>query len=319
MLRVGVVGVGAMGFNHARVLYELSKQDLVELVGVADVDYSRAAKAAKEFNTIAYRDYRELIGRVDAVSIAVPTKLHKDVAVEFIKAGIHVLIEKPIADTIENALEIVKAAERNRVVVAVGHIERYNPAVAKLKELVDRGALGHVITMSARRVGPFSPRVSEVSILVDLAVHDIDVMRYMVSSPVSKVYARGRRIRSDSMAEDYGLIVLTMENGVDGLVITNRLTPYKVRDLTVVGSRGIANVDYIEQRLVIYDDEFVREARIAKEEPLKLELLDFIESVSRGRSPKVTAEDGIYALKIAEEALKSIRTGQVVEVENNIR
>jgi len=317
MIKVGIVGVGAMGINHARVLYELSQQGIVELVGVADINYERALVVAKRFNISAYNNHRELMSRVDAAIIAVPTKVHKEITVEFIKAGIHVLIEKPIADTIENAKEIIKVAEKASVVVAIGHIERFNPAVVKLKEIIDKGLLGEVITMTARRVGPFVSRVSDVSILVDLAVHDIDVMRYLVNSNVIKVYARGRKIRGDSLAEDYGLVVLTFENNADGLVETNRLTPHKVRELIVVGTKSIAYLDYIEQKLTLYDEEWVKEAKIVKEEPLKLELLDFIEAVSRRRKPKVTALDGLYALKIAEEALRSIRVGQAVQLEHN--
>jgi UDP-N-acetylglucosamine 3-dehydrogenase len=318
VIKVGVVGVGAMGSNHARVFFELSQQGLVELVGVVDINYERALQVAKKFNTKSFRDYRELVGKVDAVSIAVPTKVHKVVALDFIEAGVHVLIEKPIADNSLDAIEIIKAAEKKNVIVAVGHIERFNPAVVKLKEVIDRGLLGEIITMSAKRVGPFAPRVSDVSVLIDLAVHDIDVMRYITSSEVVKVYARGRKIRADSLAEDYGLIVLTFNNGADGLVETNRLTPYKVRELVIVGTKGIAYLNYIDQRLTLYNDEWVREAKIVKEEPLKLELLDFIEAVSRGRKPKVTVYDGFIALKIAEEAHRSIELGQAVNVKYDV-
>jgi UDP-N-acetylglucosamine 3-dehydrogenase len=129
VIKVGVVGVGAMGSNHARVFFELSQQGLVELVGVVDINYERALQVAKKFNTKSFRDYRELVGKVDAVSIAVPTKVHKVVALDFIEAGVHVLIEKPIADNSLDAIEIIKAAEKKNVIVAVGHIERFNPAV----------------------------------------------------------------------------------------------------------------------------------------------------------------------------------------------
>jgi UDP-N-acetylglucosamine 3-dehydrogenase len=318
VIKIGVVGVGAMGVNHARVFFELSQQGLVELVGVVDINYERALQVARKFNTKGFNNHRELIGRVDAVSIAVPTKVHKSVALDFIEAGIHILVEKPIADNSLDAIEIIKAAERRNITVAVGHIERFNPAVTKLKEVVDKGLLGEIITMSAKRVGPFAPRVSDVSVLIDLAVHDVDVMRYIGSSEVNKVYARGRKIRTDSLAEDYGLIVLTFNNGADGLVETNRLTPYKVRELVVVGTKGIAYLNYIDQRLTLYDNEWVREAKIVKEEPLKLELLDFIEAVSRGTKPKVTAYDGLIALKIAEEAHRSIELGQVVSVKYDV-
>lgn len=314
MIKIGVVGVGVMGTNHAKVLFELSRHGLVELAGVVDIDYEKALRIAKKFNTKAFNSHKELLGKVDAAIVAVPTKVHRDIAVDLINKGIHVLIEKPIADTYTNALEIIKVAEKMNVVVAVGHIERYNPAVVKLKEVIDNGFLGNVITMSAKRVGPFTPRVSDVSVIIDLAVHDIDVMRYLVNSNVVKVYARGRKVRDESLAEDYGLIILTFENSVDGFIETNRLSPYKVRELVAVGTKSIAYLNYIDQKLTLFSGEEVKEVEIVKEEPLKLELLDFIEAITKGGKPKVTAHDSLLALKIAEEAHKSIEIGQVVYI-----
>lgn len=315
-LRVGVVGVGSMGINHARVYSELAKEGLVEFVGVVDIDFEKAKHVAKKYNTHAYNNHLELLeNRVEAVSVAVPTRLHKKVALNFIERGVHVLVEKPIADTVENAMEIVNAAERHGVILAIGHVERFNSAVQKLREFLRRGILGEVLVMNAKRVGPFAPRASDVSVIIDLAVHDIDVMRYITGLEVRKLYARGRRVHKESMADDYGLLILTFDNGTDGLIETNRLTPHKMRTLTVVGDRGVAVVDYIDQKLTLYDEECVSEVRVNKEEPLKLEIIDFVTSVKYRKTPMVTGYDGIVALKIAEKALESIKINSVVEVD----
>ncbi|MEM4489367.1 MAG: Gfo/Idh/MocA family oxidoreductase [Desulfurococcaceae archaeon] len=314
-LKVGVIGVGNMGVNHARVYSELAKEGLVEFVGVVDVDLERARRVAKKYDTHAYSNYLELLeSRVEAVSVAVPTRLHKKVALNLIERGVHVLVEKPIADTVENAVEMVYAAERHGVILAVGHVERFNLAVQKLREFLRRGILGEVLVMNARRVGPFAPRVSDVSVIVDLAVHDIDIMRYITGLEVRRLYARGRRVYRESMADDYGLLILMFDNGADGLIETNRLTPYKMRTLTVVCDRGVAVVDYTDQRLTLYDEERTSEVRINKEEPLKLEIIDFVTSVKYRKTPMVTGYDGIVALDIAEKALESVKTNSIIEV-----
>ena len=313
--RVAVVGVGRMGYNHARVLKELEKKGLAVLAAVVDVDGVRARAVAGEFGTRALTDYRELVELgVDAVVVAVPTKLHYEVASFFVESGLDVLVEKPIADSVEKAEKLVRAAEEKGVVLMVGHVERFNPAVERLVEEVEAGALGELITMSARRIGPFNPRVSDVSVVIDLAFHDIDVMISLAQSKPVSVYARARKMHGESLAEDYAFITLHFESGVDGFIETNRLTPRKVRALDVVGVKGVAHLDYIEQKLVILDDKYVREAVIERAEPLARELQHFIECVKGGAEPRVTGRDGLNALVVAEAALKSSREGRVVEL-----
>ncbi|MEM3896426.1 MAG: Gfo/Idh/MocA family oxidoreductase, partial [Archaeoglobaceae archaeon] len=268
-MRVAVIGVGNMGYHHARIYSEFAKEGKVELVGVSDVNAYRAKEVAEKFGTRAFKDYRELLGFVDAVSIAVPTPLHYEVAMDFIKAGVHVLVEKPIADSVEKAEEMIREAEKNGVVLMVGHVERFNPAVLKLKELISAGELGEVITMSAKRVGPFDGRNSNVNVIIDLAVHDIDIMGFLLNSKVCYVYSKARRILGET--EDYALITLRFENNTDGIVETNRLTPYKLRLLNTVGSKGVAELYYIHQKLCVYKDNIVKEVEIAKREPLKVE------------------------------------------------
>jgi UDP-N-acetylglucosamine 3-dehydrogenase len=316
LIRVGVVGVGNMGLHHARIYSELASRGMVELVGVADVDYERASAVAKTFNTRAYRDHREILKSVDAVSIATPTETHAGIALDFIHNGICVLVEKPIASTVGEALQLIRESEKSDVHLMVGHVERFNRAVMKLKETVERGSLGDIITFTAKRVGPFAPSLANTSVIVDLAVHDIDVISHLSSSRVERVYARSKIVLgSRSRAEDYGLIMLTYKNGVDAIIETNRLTPYKLRTLECIGTRAVARLDYIEQKLTLYGEEWIMDARIDREEPLKLELLNFIRAVEGAEKPLVKKEDGLYALLVAQASTESSKTGRTIDIE----
>jgi len=318
VIKVGVVGVGNMGFHHARIYSQLAENGLVELVGVADINYERVLSVAKTFKTKAFKDYRELLELVDAVSIATPTETHRDIALEFINAGKHVLVEKPIASNVKEALELVKKAEENHVILMVGHVERYNPAVVKLREIIRNGLLGKPVTVTAKRVGPFNPRVAKTSVIVDLAIHDIDVINSLLDSHVLSVYARSRRVHPNSLEDDYGLIILSYENQVEAVVETNRLTPYKVRSLEVVGTKGIVILNYIEQKITMYDGEWIREAIIQREEPLKLELLNFIRVLQGVDKPVITKEQAVYALLVSEAALESSRRNKLVLIRDFI-
>ena len=315
MLRVGVVGVGMMGQHHVRVYSELAREGKVELVGIADANFERAKELAKKYGTIPYADYRDLAREnLDAVDIAVPTSLHREVALEFINQGTSVLVEKPIADTIENAEVIIRAAEGNGVTLMVGHIERFNPAVLKLKELIERGELGKVVTVSAKRVGPMAARIRDVGIIVDLGVHDIDVISFLFGEPVRTVYARAGNVLHPAGVEDHALITLGFDDGT-GIVETNWLTPHKTRTLNVVGTGGIAYMDYIEQSLKLYNNEWIKEAKIEKREPLLNEIEHFIECVEKGKRPIVDGEAGLHALKVALLAQESAKSGRVLGVE----
>ncbi|MDK2870479.1 MAG: UDP-N-acetylglucosamine 3-dehydrogenase [Pyrococcus sp.] len=316
MLRVGVVGVGNMGFHHARVYSELAREGKVELVGVADVNFERAREVAKKFNTIPYADYKELAKEdLDAVSIAVPTSLHKQVAIEFMERGINVLVEKPIAESIESAREMIRVAKENKVILMVGHIERFNPAVIKLKESIEKGLLGEVVSISAKRVGPMAIRIRDVGIIIDLGVHDIDVISYLFNDRVRKVYARAGNVKHPAGVEDHALIMLGFSNGKSGIIETNWLTPHKTRTLTAVGTEGIAYLDYIQQKLVIYNDEWEKIAKIERREPLKNEIEHFIECIKENKEPLISGEDGLHVLKVALKALESSKRDEVLEVE----
>jgi UDP-N-acetylglucosamine 3-dehydrogenase len=309
-LRAGVIGVGAMGRNHARLYSELPG---VQVIGVADANEALAASVGRDYSCKSFADYRDLLAEnLDILSIVVPTTLHKQVALDAIKKGINVLVEKPVADTVGHADEIIRAARQNKVKLMVGHVERFNPAIAKLKELVDSGLLGKVVSISAKRVGPYNPRIRDVGIILDLGTHDIDIMSYLYGEKIRQVYASAGTVVHSH--EDHAIITLNFGSGGSGVIDTNWLTPHKVRNLTVIGSRGIAEVDCIEQTLRIFDQEWVRDAKIEKAEPLKLELMHFIDCVQRDKKPLVSGQEGKHALAVALAAVESARTGKVMPI-----
>jgi len=300
MIKIGVIGAGVMGGHHIRNLASMN----IELVGISDIDKKRITELSNTYNTKGFLDYRELIKEgLDAAVVAVPTKLHKEVCNDLIKNGIDVLVEKPIADSIENAKEIIDNAKKFDVKLSVGHIERFNPAIQKLKELIKNDTLGKIVTMSSKRVGPYNPRIRDVGIIIDLGVHDIDIMSFLLEEKVKKVYATGGKRMH--LFEDYATILMTFGNSCTGLINTNWHTPHKVRSLTIVADKGIAEVDYIDQKLVLYDKEWEKDAKIEKKEPLSIELECFIEYLKKDTAPPVSGEEGLHALEVAISAIDS--------------
>ncbi len=308
-LRVGVIGVGAMGINHARVYSQLPD---VKLIAVCDIDKMQAISIAQSYECKPYVDYNDLSNEnLDAVSIVAPTTFHSEIALAVIQRGISVLVEKPIADTVEKADEMISAAKNNEVKLMVGHIERFNPAVIKLKEMINQGILGDIISISAKRVGPYNPRIRDVGIILDLGTHDIDIIADLYGENAKQVYASAGSVLHNH--EDHAIIVLSFDRG-SGVIETNWLTPHKLRKLNVIGSEGIAEVDYIDMTLKISNKERVREAKIEKEEPLKLELQHFINCVRLNEEPLVSGENGKHVLQVALAAVESARTGKVCEI-----
>lgn len=295
MIKTGVVGLGMMGQHHARVYSELG----YELVGVVDTDIERAKEIGERYGARYYSDYAQLISQVDAVSIAVPTTLHRQIATDFIRQGVHCLLEKPIASNLEEAEEIIREAERKQVKLMVGHIERFNPAVLKLKQLIDRGDLGKLMIISTRRVGPFVSRVRDVGIIIDSATHDIDIARYLTGKEPAGVFSRAGRFQHEK--EDHAIVILNFGD-TTACIEVNWFTPHKVRSLVATGSKGIAYLDYIEQELTIHNSQNAKTIKIEKAEPLKLELEHFLECVKNDKKPLVDGYEGLKVLKIALEA-----------------
>jgi len=295
MIKVGVVGLGMMGQHHVRVYSQLG----CELVGVADANIKRAKEIGEKYGVSFYSDYTKLKPQVDAVSIVVPTRLHQQIAVDFIKQGVHCLVEKPIASNLDEAEEIIRAAEANHINLMVGHIERFNPAVLRLKQLIHQGILGKLMIISTRRVGPFVPRIRDVGIIIDTATHDIDVTRYLVGKEPVSVFSKAGRFKHPK--EDYAIVVLDFGDATASIEV-NWFTPSKVRSLVATGSEGIAYLDYIKQELTVHNSQHINTIRIEKTEPLKSELEHFLSCAETGKTPLVDGYEGLKVLKIALEA-----------------
>lgn len=302
-VNVGVIGVGAMGYNHARVYYKLENANLI---AVSDVSERTLNKVCKKYDTKGYTDYEELLQNpeIEVVSVCVPTTHHHDVVMKAIENGKHVLVEKPIASTLEEAEDMIEAAKKKGVILATGHVERFNPAVQKAKELIENDVIGDIVSASAKRVGPFPPRIQDVGVTIDLAIHDLDVMYYLFDEDVNQVYGTMGSILDKCEFEDHAEIMVNFENEGTGILEVNWLTPYKRRQIEVTGTDGIISVDYIEQSLDVYG-KFAQDIQIKHEEPLKEELKSFLEAVINKTKPVISGEDGLNALKMVIAATKS--------------
>ncbi|RBQ24107.1 UDP-N-acetylglucosamine 3-dehydrogenase [Candidatus Methanobinarius endosymbioticus] len=302
-VNVGVIGVGAMGYNHARVYYRLENANLV---GVSDVSERKLSKVSKKYDTKGYTEYEELLKNpdIEAVSVCVPTTHHYNVVMAAIEAGQHVLVEKPIAFTSKEAERMIAAAKEKGVKLSTGHVERFNPAVQKAKELLEMDVIGDVVSASAKRVGPFPPRIKDVGVAIDLAIHDLDVMYYLFDDDVTQVYATMGSILEKCEYEDHAEIMTKFANGITGILEVNWLTPYKRRSLEVTGTDGIIAIDYIDQSIDVAG-KFAQKVDIQHEEPLKYEVASFLNSILNDEEVEITGEDGLNALKMVLAANKS--------------
>jgi len=310
-LGVVVVGTGFWGRSHVRVLNSLRN---VRVVGICDADLKRAKDVARTFEVQYCKSLDEILSQreVDAATICTPTTTHKEVAMKAIEAGKDVFIEKPIASTSEEARELLSIAKKEGVQVAVGFVERYNPAVRYIKELVDKRKLGKIILVIARRVTRWPQRIGDVGVTKDSAIHDIDIMRYLIGGDVRTVYAKtGSLVHK---FEDFSEILLNFSGGEVGFIDANWLTPRKIRKLTVTGSEATATIDYLTQETVVENSIKSVMPRLKWGEPLRLELESFVSAIRAGRPPSASGEDGLKALEVCEAALESGRTGQVVQV-----
>ena len=330
MTRVAVVGVGSMGKNHVRVYSELPD---VELVAIADQSAELVQKTGQFYHVPYYYDYVEMIQKVkpDAVSVVVPTSLHYKIAKEILNLGCHVFVEKPIASTAEEAEDLICTADRLGLKLMVGHIERFNPAIIELKRRLNAGELGEIFQVHARRLGPFPTRIQDVDVIMDLAPHDLDIMRYLIGSEVNRLHAETNRILHTSM-DDLFEGLLRFENGVLGVLEINWLTPTKIRELFVTGELGMFQVNYITQDLFFYENAeangetwttlslirgvsegMVVKFPIKKKEPLRAELENFTALVQGQTSSNENGRDAKIAIELVASLKESASNGKTIE------
>ena len=302
LLRVGVVGVGVMGSNHARVLSEMSG---VQLVGIADPDRKQRDLVTRAVGCPAFSDMDALLrSGIDAVTIAAPTHLHHDLALECISRGVNLMVEKPIASNVAEARAIVAAARRAGVTLMIGHVERFNPAVESIKRWVkDQDILSIAIT----RVGPFPPRMSNVGVVIDLAVHDIDLIRWFTELEIVEIQPQ----LSSAVAEreDIALLQFRTASGVLAHINTNWLTPFKARNIHIATRDKYLIADLLTLQVTECfgfqtDGSYsMRHLSVGYAEPLRAELVAFVNAVRRGETPPVTGEEGVASLEIAMRCL----------------
>ena len=301
-LRLGVVGVGVMGYNHARVLSELPG---VDLVGVADPDDKQADFVRRTLGCATVPDVSELLALgIDAVSIAAPTHLHRSIGLAAISRGVHVLVEKPIASSVEEGRELIAAARRAGVTLMVGHVERFNPAVQAIKEAIREE---DILSIAITRVGPFPPRMSNVGVVIDLAVHDIDLIGWFTESEIIEVQPQLSSAKAER--EDIALLQFRTASGVLAHINTNWLTPFKARTVHVATKRKYVIGDLLTRQVTECfgfqpDGSYsMRHLSVGHSEPLRAELAAFVNAVRGGTRPPVTGEEGVASLEIAIRCL----------------
>jgi len=320
-----------MGSNHARLFAELPA---AHLVAVADSNLALAENIGERYSCKAYADYIDMLAaeKPDAVSVVVPTAMHEKVASAVLRAGSHVLIEKPIASTLEEGERLVALATKVNRKLMVGHIVRFNPAIRNLRERIQANELGHIFQIMCRRIGPFPARIRDVGVVIDLAPHDIDVMRFLTGTEPVRVFAEiAKRVHTDH--EDLVFGLLGFPQDITGALEINWLTPTKVREVLVLGERGMFRVDDLTQDLYFYENAaaegelwqslrtikgvsegtMVRYA-LKRYEPLRAELEAFLDCILNDTEEPVNGQDGLQALRIALALIESGVTHKSIEV-----
>jgi predicted dehydrogenase len=303
MMLAGVAGAGSMGRNHARI-YSLLEG--VELAAVYDADPHRAAAVVAEFGGRAVESLDEIAAACDLVSVAVPTVAHREVGCFLLEKGVHVLIEKPIAATVEDARALVDASRRCEKLLAVGHVERFNPV---LKQLENR--LTHPRFIEAHRLSPFPNRSMDIGVVLDLMIHDLEVILHLVKSPVVSIDAVGVSVLTNT--EDIANARIRFENGCVANVTASRISPERMRKIRVFQEDCYLSLDYQQQEGQMYakvDTGITKfDVEIEKGEPLMGELQAFVDAVARGETPAVTGQQGMAALELALQVTELARLG----------
>lgn len=299
-LRTAVIGVGYLGNFHAQKYAGLAG---VELCGVVDNDAARATEVAAACGCRAFTDHRELIGQVDAVSVVVPTQYHHQVARDFLAAGVHVLIEKPITVTIEQADELIALADSKGLVFQVGHLERFNPVMMAAEEVLDTP-----LFVESVRIAPFKPRGTDVNVVLDLMIHDIEIIQHLVKSPVAQIDAIGAPVFTGE--EDIANARIAFANGCVANVTASRISLKSERKMRIFQRDAYLTLDFQNKKLLVakrgegellpgIPNVQVQERELGQSDPLLSEISSFVEAIREGKQPQVSGRDGRMALETA--------------------
>lgn len=329
MLGVGVIGTGAMGRNHVRVFNELAS-----LKGIADASDDILKPLCKTYNTKGFTDIDKFLKmkEMDAVCIATPTMTHYEIAKKALSAGKHVLLEKPMCSTVAQGVELADIAKESGLVLSIGFIERHNPVTLFTKSLIEKHQFGDIINLSSRRVSSYPARIRDVGVIMDLGVHDIDILRFFAGSEVVNVHCMAGRYSNPNF-EDHADIHLEFKNGIHAHLEVNWLTPMKARKVFLTCSQNFVEMDYTNQSLEISTSKFldidlgnlysipqaydIERVMVKQEEPLKREIADFLGAITDKRAPLISANDGINVLRIALACLESVKKKGCVSMEGS--
>ncbi len=311
-LGVAVIGTGQWGKNHARVYKELPS---TELVAICDVNAERAKAMAAQYSVKAYSDTKQMLKdkSIEAVNVCTWSTVLAKEAQKALNAGRHVLVEKPMATTPQQAQRLVQTAQENGLHLTVGFLMRFIPGLQIIRQSVENKKIGDLVCATAKRVSQWPERIGDVGVVKDTAIHDIDVMRFIFNEDPISVYAKTGSMRIKKF-EDYAQMMLTYKDGKSAFIESNWLTPYKTRALTVTGSDAIMRLDYITQDLWIEEKTETVQPRYPFQEPLKAELQHFVDCIINKKQPMVTGEDGVKALEVATAAIQSSAKNRAVQL-----
>ena len=305
-IKVGVVGIGHLGNYHLQKYDKLSGN---HIIGVADALYEKAQKAAETYHCGAFSDYRDLIGKVDAVSIAVPTEKHYGIARDFLEAGVDVLLEKPITATLAEANHLVKLARSKKRILQIGFVERFNPAIVALGKV-----MREPFFIETHRLHPFFTRGTDVDVVLDLMIHDLDIILNFVKSPVKKVEAVGISVLSDKV--DIANARIVFKSGCVANITASRVTGKKMQKIRFFGPEGYNSVDYAERELVSLKRELDADGQVqissndvtvTMQDPLEAEIAAFLHSVATRMPPVVSGADGRKSLRLALNIIEKMK------------
>jgi predicted dehydrogenase len=308
-LRVGVIGVGVMGERHARVYSSLRR---IRLIGVSDQDAGRGEAVAEQHDTLHFPDRRRLLKEVDAVSIVTTTPSHFDLAMEALETGVHVLVEKPLTESLEQGKQLVEEAERRGLILQVGHIERFNPAYIELKNVTEGM---RVVAINARRLSPFDLSNTDVDVIRDLMIHDLDLVADLAGANLEGINAWGRSISTGAI--DHAVANLSFRDGPIATLFASRITEQKVRHMEVITEGAYIEADLLSKSILVHrrtlpeyldgnhvtkyrQESIIERIFVPMAEPLMLELRHFVECVLEGKPSDVPGRDGLYALQLAQ-------------------
>jgi len=318
LVRVGVVGVGIMGERHCRVFSNIRH---VRLIGINDLTSERGQAVAANFDTSYFEDYRNLLAEVDAISIATSTPAHFDLAMEALQQGVHVLVEKPLTETLKQGKQLVAEADRSGKILQVGHIERFNPAFIELKNVV---AEMRLIAVDIRRLSPFDTSNTDVDVIRDLMIHDLDLIVNLVNKDLEDFGAWGRSI--STKAVDHAVANLSFRNGPIATLFASRITEQKVRVIEVIAEGAYIQADLLGKSLLIHrrtfpqyldsaqyrQESIIERIHVPMMEPLMLELRHFVDCVRESKPSKVSGKDGLNALQLAQAVSDKINSLMVL-------